>query len=124
MELTGTIKQIGETKEFGSKGFRKRELVLTTGDNPEYPQHVAIDFTQDKTEVLNKYKVSQLVTISINIQGREWQDPKTKEVKHFNSIVGWKIDSPQQADSNADMNDGFETTTDNNNSSDSDDLPF
>ena len=30
MEITGKIKQIDETKEYGSNGFQKRELVITT----------------------------------------------------------------------------------------------
>ena len=30
MEVLGRIKHIYETKEYGSNGFRKRELVITT----------------------------------------------------------------------------------------------
>ena len=40
MEITGKIKFIYETKTFGNKGFKKRELVLTTED--EYPQHILL----------------------------------------------------------------------------------
>jgi hypothetical protein len=38
MELQGRIKLIGETQTFGAKGFRKRELVVTTEE--QYPQHI------------------------------------------------------------------------------------
>ena len=38
MELLGKIKVIGEVKTYGEKGFRKRELVLTTEE--QYPQHI------------------------------------------------------------------------------------
>ena len=31
MEVQGKIKLIGETQTFGSNGFRKREVVVTTG---------------------------------------------------------------------------------------------
>jgi hypothetical protein len=41
MEITGKIKQIDETKEYGSNGFQKRELVLTTEE--QYPQHILIE---------------------------------------------------------------------------------
>ena len=55
MEITGKIKQIDETKEYGSNGFQKRELVLTTEE--QYPQHILIEFVQDKCSVLNAYNV-------------------------------------------------------------------
>ena len=32
MEVTGKIKKIEETKTYGSNGFRKREMVLTTDE--------------------------------------------------------------------------------------------
>tara|TARA_R110002020_G_scaffold433823_1_gene643908 strand:- start:510 stop:839 length:330 start_codon:yes stop_codon:yes gene_type:complete len=88
MQLTGTIKSIGETQSFGEKGFRKRELVLTTDD--QYPQDILIEFVQDKCDVLNKYSVNQSVEVGFNVRGREWTNPKG-EVKYFNSIQGWRI---------------------------------
>ena len=39
MEVQGTIKVIGETQTFGAKGFRKRELVITTDE--QYPQSIS-----------------------------------------------------------------------------------
>ena len=44
MELLGKIKVIGEVKTYGEKGFRKRELVLTTEE--QYPQHILIEFDE------------------------------------------------------------------------------
>ena len=70
MELTGTILQIGTTKEYGSNNFKKRELVLSTDE--QYPQKVLIEFVQDKCQVLDNYKKDDGVTIGINIKGREW----------------------------------------------------
>ena len=88
MELTGKIKVINETQTFGEKGFRKRELVITT--NEQYPQTVLIEFVQDKCDLLNAYKVGDDVKVSINIRGREWVNPEG-ETKYFNSIQGWRI---------------------------------
>jgi hypothetical protein len=90
MNLTGTIKVINETQTFGEKGFQKREVVITT--NEQYPQDIIIEFVQDKCSILDKYKVGQDVTIGINITGREWTNPQG-EVKYFNSIKGWKIET-------------------------------
>lgn len=94
MEVQGKIKLIGETQTFGSNGFRKRELVVTTEE--QYPQHIMIEFVQDKSELLNNYAVGQDVKISINLRGREWTNPQG-EVKYFNSIQGWRIEALQPA---------------------------
>lgn len=90
MEVQGNIKTIGETQTFGSNGFRKRELVVTTDE--QYPQTILIEFVQDKCDILNNYAAGQKVKIGINLRGREWINPQG-ETKYFNSIQGWKIES-------------------------------
>lgn len=97
MEITGTIKMVGETETFGSNGFRKREVAVTTDE--QYPQVILIEFVQDKCDLLDKFKVNQNVSIGINIRGREWVNPQG-ETKYFNSIQGWKIDSKGNGASN------------------------
>ena len=92
MEVTGKIKKIDETKTFGSNGFRKREMVLTTDD--QYPQFLLIEFVQDKCDLLNNFSVGEDVRVSINLRGREWQSPQG-EVKYFNSIQGWRLEKLQ-----------------------------
>jgi len=92
MEVTGKIKLIGEIKTFGAKGFRKAELILDVTEKPEYPQFVNLEFTQDNTDLLSKYKVGESVKVSINLGGREWVNPQG-EAKYFNSITAWRIES-------------------------------
>lgn len=89
MEVTGKIKLINETQTFGSKGFKKRELVVTT--NEQYPQDIMIEFVQDKCDILNKYSKGQDVKVSINLRGREWINPEGV-AKYFNTIQGWRIE--------------------------------
>lgn len=89
MELEGIIKSIEETKEYGNNGFRKREMVLTTEE--QYPQHILIEFVQDKCDLLNNYSVGSQVKILINLRGREWVSPQG-ETKYFNTIQGWRIE--------------------------------
>lgn len=89
MEISGRIKMIDETKSFGGNGFRKREVVVTTDE--QYPQHIMIEFTQDKCDLLNHYKIGEAVKIAINLRGREWVNPQG-ETKYFNSIQGWRIE--------------------------------
>jgi hypothetical protein len=88
MELFGRIKFIDETRAFGANGFRKREVVITTDE--QYPQHILVEFTQDKCDVLNSYKVGEAVKIGINLRGREWVNPQG-ETKYFNTIQAWNI---------------------------------
>lgn len=93
MEVLGKIKMIGETQTFGTNGFKKRELVVTTEE--QYPQHIMIEFVQDKTDLLNNFQVGQNVKISINLKGREWINPQG-ETKYFNSIQGWRVENIQE----------------------------
>ena len=88
MEIIGTIKQIGQTKEFGAKGFTKRELVVITKD--QYPQNILVEFVKDKCSLLDTFKTGDDIKVFINLRGREWTNDKG-QVKYFNSIQGWKI---------------------------------
>lgn len=88
MEVIGKIKVINPTQEV-SASFKKREVVLTTTET--YPQEISIEFQQDKTEVLNNYKVGDDVKVGINLRGRMWTSPQGED-KYFNTIVGWRID--------------------------------
>ena len=75
-----------------SASFKKRELVVTTDE--QYPQHIMIEFTQDKCDLLNSYRPGEEVKVSINLRGREWVNPQG-ESKYFNSIQGWRIERVQ-----------------------------
>ena len=89
MNISGKVKLINETKEYGSNGFRKREIVLTTQE--QYPQNILVEFIQDRTNLLDAFNVGDLVKIDINLRGREWTNDKG-EIKYFNSIQGWRIE--------------------------------
>jgi len=91
MEVTGKIKVINAEQQV-SASFKKRELVVTTDE--QYPQHIMIEFTQDKCDLLNNYQPGEPVKVSINLRGREWVNPQG-ETKYFNSIQGWRIEKEQ-----------------------------
>jgi len=125
MEVQGKIKMVGETQTFGSNGFRKREVVITTEE--QYPQHIMVEFVQDKTDLLNSYQVGQQVKISINLRGREWVNLQG-ETKYFNSIQGWRIEALQAEATGENLPpvppmDAFEPAGDLK-EEDHDDLPF
>lgn len=124
MDITGKIKLINETKEYGSNGFRKRELVITTEE--QYPQDLSVEFIQDKCDILNSYNVGDSVKVDINLRGREWQSPQG-EIKYFNSIQGWRIEK-LSLESNPNIPpvppaEAFEPADDVNDN-EPDDLPF
>ncbi len=125
MEIQGKVKMIDETKTYGSKGFRKRELVVTTEE--QYPQTIMIEFVQDKTDLLDAFKEGDTVKVSINIRGREWVNPQG-ETKYFNSIQGWRIEKQDSGAASQEMPpvppmDAFEPANELN-EEDHDDLPF
>ena len=124
MELQGKIKSIGETETFGNNGFRKRELVITTDE--QYPQHILIEFVQDKCDLLNASKVGNDVRVSINVRGREWVNPQG-EVKYFNSIQGWRIEvegTNSKTAANPLLAEPFKPAESLNEEDGSDDLPW
>ena len=79
---------IDQTKEVGSGGFKKRDIVVTTDE--QYPQHILVQFVQDKCDLLNGFQVGEPVKIDINLRGREWTNPQGEAV-YFNTIQGWRI---------------------------------
>lgn len=125
MEVTGKIKMLGESKNVGSGSFLKRELVVTTEE--QYPQHILVEFVQDKCDLLNNFNVGEAVKVSINLRGREWVDPQGV-TKYFNAIQGWRVERLAAEGSSAQMPpmpaaEAFEPAQ-NFKEEDHDDLPF
>lgn len=116
--LKGVIYAISDTQQV-TESFKKRELILHERSNPSYPEHIKIEFQQDKTALLDKYMEGQEVEIDINIRGRLWTNPKGEEIC-FNTLVGWRIkvlegsELPESTPSYVDLNQG----------ADDEELPF
>ncbi len=128
MEVQGKIRLIGTTETVGNNGFRKRDVVVTTDE--QYPQHISVQFVQDKCDLLNAYQPGQEVKIGVNLRGREWVSPQG-ETRYFNTIQGWRIEAMQQAAPQGSVPppmppaDAFEPASNNfSKDSDDDDLPF
>jgi len=92
--VKGYVKLKGETKEFGSNGFTKREIVITV--EGKYPQHILIELIKDKCWLIDQYNIDDEIEVSYNLLGREWINPQG-ETKYFNSLQAWKIEGVTQA---------------------------
>jgi hypothetical protein len=83
-DLTGKIKVVKEAQTFGTKGFTKREFVVTVEDG-KYPQDIALECVQDKVTLLDGLKEGQMVTVTFDIRGREYNG------RYFNNLQAWRI---------------------------------
>lgn len=88
MDISGKIKEIGNTQIIGTSNFQKRDLVIVT--NEQYPQTLLLEFIQDKCRLLDSLIINDDVTISINLRGREWIN-RDGEARYFNSFQSWRI---------------------------------
>ena len=89
MEIQAKILEIFETVEV-SERFRKREFVVEYIENPQYPEFLKFEMTQDKCEMLDQFQVGDEVEIAFNLKGRKWISPQG-DTKYFNSLQAWKI---------------------------------
>lgn len=129
MIVEGNLKVIYETEDIGTSGFQKRDCVVTTDE--AYPQHILIQFTQDKCNLLTSFRVGEKVKVDINLKGKEWVSPQG-ETKYFNTIQGWRISSVHDPSRNIQTPAPSQTQTNpqqygpagNLNEDEADDLPF
>jgi len=85
-ELNGQIKVINETQTFDS-GFQKRELVVTTEGDTDYPQDVKLEVIKDKCALLDQFREGQNVTVKFNLRGNEYKG------KYYVNLQAWRIES-------------------------------
>lgn len=98
-EVQGTIHSMGETTEYGSNGFTKREFVIQqTGEgvNPSYPNYLAFELIKDKCALLDQYQLGDELKVSFNLNGRLWQKPGQAE-RCFTSLQAWRIEKLDSA---------------------------
>lgn len=87
--ISGTIKVVGKTQDVSDK-FKKRELVITEPGG-QRPSYIPIEFTQDRTSLLDSYKPGEEVTVKCYVNGREWTG-RDGVTKYFLSLSGNQIE--------------------------------
>jgi hypothetical protein len=130
-QITGILKVKG-AEQVVSEKFKKREFVLTDNQS-QYPQHLSFQLAQDKCSLIDGFEVGQEIKVSFNLRGREWNDPKSGQMKYFNSLDAWRIETNMAAaapTNNNTMNQAGSTSTPSAppvfsaSAADDDDLPF
>ncbi len=81
-KVTGKVHFIDETREYGQRGFRKRQVVLEQ-ENGQFTNYIPVDFLRDGCDTVNDLSVGDEIEVTYQLAGRKWQrDPKS-EVKYF-----------------------------------------
>lgn len=88
VSVRGVIHAINPTETVSPK-FKKREFVVTVAENPQYPQPILFQMTQDKCNVLDGYKVGQTVEVFYNLRGREHNGTNGK--RFYNTLECWRV---------------------------------
>ncbi len=90
-QLSGRLHAIFDTKQI-SERFSKREFVVETSDNPNYPQFIQMQLTGDRCANIDGLKAGDQVRVEFSLRGREWTSPGG-DVKYFNSLDVWTIEA-------------------------------
>ena len=81
--IKGRVTVIKEEQTFGS-GFNKREFVISD-EADKYPQEIQFETVKDKTELVAKLNLGDLVEIEFVINGREYNG------KHYVNLKALQI---------------------------------
>ena len=112
-KVGGVVHLIEETKTYGTKGFRKR-LVVLEQDKGSFTNYVPVEFTRDLCDTVDDMSVGDEVEITYRLNGRRWQKDANSEVRYFLSCeaLNYRIigDGPAGGDVTekvTDANDAF-----------------
>ena len=91
MEIKGQIYKVGTTQQVTDK-FKKREVILITEQTSQYPQHIKVQFSQDKCDLADSLQSGQDVTFQCNLRGKLYTDKQGNENAIMNLEV-WKVEA-------------------------------
>ncbi len=106
MQYEGKIINIGQVETVGQNGLQKRTVVLEESTDREYKWGIAFDLIKDKVDLINPFKVGDLIKVSLNFRTNYSENTQ----RYYTSISAWRIDGVSWSSSSS--------------SSADDDLPF
>lgn len=93
LEFQGRIYKILDTQQV-TETFKKREVILqtesTSKEGEAFTQLHGFQFTQNKCDDLDRFKVGEEVKISFNVRTNE--NIKNGVTRYFTSVNAWKIE--------------------------------
>ena len=89
MEITGKVHEIGAVQEVTAT-FKKRDLVIEYAENPQYPEFIKFEATQDRVNLFDNLNSGDEINVSFNLRGRPWTN-KEGVTTYFNSLVAWRV---------------------------------
>ena len=87
-DVTGRLHEIFDEQQVSEK-FRKREFVLEVQDG-QYPEHIKFQMVQDKTSLIDPFKMGDEVKVTFNLRGRGFN--KNGQMLYFTNLEAWKIE--------------------------------
>jgi len=88
-DATGRLHEIFDEQQVSEK-FRKREFVLEVVDG-QYPEHIKFQLVQDKTALIDQYKVGDEVKVTFNLRGRGFN--KNGQMLYFTNLEAWRLEA-------------------------------
>jgi hypothetical protein len=92
--VEGTLYKVDDTMQFAS-GFQKRDFIVKTEDNPEYPQYLKFELIKDKVDLIGDFAIGAPIKVHFNLRGREHTKKDTGEIIYINSLHAWKLEQAQ-----------------------------
>jgi hypothetical protein len=92
-EIEGKLVKAYDMEVKGTGSFRTREFVIETMET--YPQFVKFQSVQDKCDLLNQFQEGEIIKVSFDLRGRQWQD------KYFTNLNAWRIEKSSNSSSPA-----------------------
>lgn len=89
MEIKGRVHEIGDVQVV-TDTFKKRDLIVEYAENPQYPEFLRFEATQDRTSIFDNLSPGDEVEVSFNLRGRPWTN-KEGVTTYFNSLVAWRV---------------------------------
>lgn len=119
LEITGKIHLIEDEQQI-SPTFKKRIFVLFVLNeyNEDYSDYIPFELKQDRTDLLNPYKVGEMIKVHFNLKGNKWTNKEGVD-KYFSSNEAWRIEKVESTPVDAQPINSVEPT-----SNDENDLPF
>lgn len=91
LSLSGFVVHIGETEVITEK-FQKREIIIETRDNPNYPETILFEAHQDRVDLLDPYEFGDEVKVHFNVKGRSVQ-MQNGLFRNFNTLQAWRVEA-------------------------------